>query len=141
MHGVKKSAQSKSNGGLCRIDFDLHRAGRNSRILSRNCAETEADQQEGEEAKGHGEIVSYQLLVSASVRRIIHRYSGEQCRIGPACVGASSETINFQLLPLTTDNWQLKLTTSTGTDSGTSSHGSFEKFQAARFVPTPEVAG
>jgi hypothetical protein len=48
MHGVKQRTQSKSNGGLGRVDFDLDCAGRENRTLSRSGAEREADQQEGE---------------------------------------------------------------------------------------------
>src|SRR5580704_15312034 len=48
MHGVQESPQSKSNGRLRGVGFDFDRSGRKRRILSRNCPETEADQQQGE---------------------------------------------------------------------------------------------
>jgi hypothetical protein len=46
VHGVKKSAQSKSHGALRRIEFDLHQPSWKSRIFCRRQAATEADQQE-----------------------------------------------------------------------------------------------
>jgi hypothetical protein len=63
MHRMKNCPQSKPNGALRRIQFDLNR-GRKSRISGRIRTAAKANQQEGQQSERHKRVVSGQLSVS-----------------------------------------------------------------------------
>src|ERR1700733_6194256 len=69
VHRMKNCPQSKPNGALRRIQFDLNR-GRKSRIAGRIRTAAEANQQEGQQSERHKRVVGCQWSV-VSVGRAI----------------------------------------------------------------------